>query len=55
MDEDIPTYVGDLKVMLLFVPSQDKKGHKKGRGALNVWIQQARELPGDRSTTFVQW
>ena len=42
--------------MLQFVPDQDKKGKKKGRGTLLVWIQQARQLPIVRSgATFVQW
>ena len=42
--------------MLQFVVDQDKKGRKKGRGTLLVWIQQARQLPIVRSgATFVQW
>ena len=42
--------------MLQFVADQDKKGKKKGRGTLLVWIQQARQLPIVRSgATFVQW
>ena len=55
-DEDMPRYVGDIRVMLQFVPDQDKKGKKKGKGTLIVWIQQARQLPIIRSgATFVQW
>ena len=55
-DEDMPRYVGDIRVMLQFVPDQDKKGKKKTKGTLIVWIQQARQLPIIRSgATFVQW
>ena len=55
-DEDVPRYVGDIRVMLQFVPDQDKKSKKKAKGTLMVWIQQARQLPIVRSgATFVQW
>ena len=43
-------------MMVQFVPDQDRKAKKKGRGTLLVWIQQARQLPIVRSgATFVKW
>ena len=43
-------------MMIQFVPNASKSGKEKGRGNLNVWIQQARGLkvPDDQGT-YLQW
>jgi len=43
-------------VMIQFVPDNSKSRKEKGRGSLNVWIQQARGLkvPYDQGT-YLKW
>ncbi|XP_065908474.1 uncharacterized protein [Dysidea avara] len=41
---DKPVHLGDMRVMIQFVPDTSKSGKEKGRGSLNIWIQQARGL-----------
>ena len=51
-----PVHIGELRVMIQFVPDTSKLGKEKGKGSLNVWIQQARGLqaPCDQGT-YLQW
>ncbi|XP_065907063.1 synaptotagmin-like protein 5 [Dysidea avara] len=37
-------HIGELRVMIQFAPKTSKSAKEKGRGSLNVWIQQARGL-----------
>ena len=51
-----PVHIGELRVMIQFVPNASKSGKGKRKGSLNVWIQQARGLqfPCDQGT-YLQW
>ena len=53
---DTPEHIGELRVMIQFVPDTNKSGKEKGRGSLNVWIQQARGfLSSCDQGTYLLW
>jgi len=55
-DDESAVYVGDIRVMLQYVPEPIKKGKKRARGTIHVWIQQGRQLRRVHGgSTFVQW